>query len=242
MKKLFGQETYNSSNFDKLESSVGISPLNWLFAKFLLILNNCFKIDYYRSYRLLPGKFEIMSDGSWNVRGFCSPLGTVSALGMKTNKIVGVSVMINEGKYKNCNVTSKAMEGLGSEKRICEFLKNNGIVVTSFLHDGDGSAFNGVVKYFPQCLELRCINHAAKNMGKWAKEIFGERFGTKMRYSFWHACRNASLAPDPALQLRNEFVVMLNHFGGVHTLCRHHKDKSKPQKWYLDKSKVEILN
>ena len=183
---------------------------------------------------------EIMSDGCWNVRGFCSPLGTVSALGLKTKKIVGVSVLINEGKVKNCDVTSKAMEGLGTE-RICEFFQNNGINVKSFLHDGDGSAFNAVLKSFPACVEMRCINHAAKNIGKWATDVLGARFGPKIRYAFWFCCRNASKAPNPELELKNEFKEMLNHFGGIHTLCKHHKTGSKPQKWYLDAEKVEVL-
>lgn len=184
--------------------------------------------------------FKIMSDGSWNVRGFTSPLGTVSALGLNTKKVVGVSVLINEGKLQNCDVSSKAMEGLGTEK-ICKFFKDNGANVTDFLHDGDGSAFNGVLKYFPNSKELRCINHAAKNLGKWAKEVLGDRFSSKVRYAFWHACRNASNAPDPEFALKKEFEIMLNHFGGIHTICKHHTAQSKPQKWYLDAAKIEVF-
>ena len=187
-----------------------------------------------------PDTFNIIANRSRNVRGLSSPPVTVCALGMKTKKIVGVSILINEGKFKNCDVSSKAMEELGTE-RICEFFQNNNLRVTSFLHDGAGSSFNSALKFFPNCKELWCVNHAAKNIGKWAKETLGERFGFDVRYAFWCACRNASQAPNPEVELKNEFVVMLNHFGGLHTLCRHHKVPSKPQKCYLDIGKVDIL-
>ena len=106
-----------------------------------------------------------MSDCGWNFRGFTSPMGTVSVIGLRSHRMLAVCPLLNETKIANYKGTAKGMEGEGT-RRICQALKTNGLSIATFLHDGDSSSFSAVKEVFPEAKELFCINHAGKNLGK----------------------------------------------------------------------------
>jgi len=185
---------------------------------------------------------SVMSDCCWNVRGFNSPLGAVSMLGMTTKLVIAVEVMINRGMCKNTDVPSKAFEGEGTE-RICERLAKQGLKIEQFLHDGDSSSYASVKKIFENCKELRCINHAAKNFNKFCCETFGSRYSktnSKRFYNgFWNACRNSSYAADPNAALVKNIENMVNHYGGEHSACSH---PQRPKTYQKADLTTDMLN
>lgn len=136
------------------------------------------------------GHFHVMEDACWNQRGFSSSMGCCSFVGFFLHKVVGINIMINKGKLKNFDGNAKSMEGEGT-REICKIIMENNMVVELFLHDGDSSAYNAILEFFPDCTELRCANHASKNVGKWARKQFGNAWGTRIQAAFKYACTTA---------------------------------------------------
>lgn len=121
-------------------------------------------------------------DGSWMKRGRVSMIGFVSAIGMYTNKVIGIDVRCKycqscKGKAteelpcklgSNCGVnhrgSSGAMEPKGAISIIQDLAQKN-IHITEYLGDGDSRAFSLVKSTFNSIKKLECVNHIAKRMG-----------------------------------------------------------------------------
>ena len=59
---------------------------------------------------------EVMSDCGWNFRGFTSPMGTVSVIGLRSHRMLAVCPLLNETKIANYKGTAKGMEGEGTRR------------------------------------------------------------------------------------------------------------------------------
>lgn len=136
-----------------------------------------------------------MSDCCWSFRKR-SPMGNVTFLSLKTNKIIAVSPLINRSQYQNFDEKAKAMEGHGT-KLCCETLAEMGYTLVTFLHDGDSSSFSAVKGVFPDCKEQFCRNHTAKNLGKFAKEKMKTSAYKYIQAWFSKTSKNASVTEDP---------------------------------------------
>ncbi len=127
-------------------------------------------------------------DGSWMKRGRISMIGFVSAIGMYTNKVIGIDVRCKycqtcKGKGTEelpcklgpkCGInhrgSSGAMEPKGAVS-IINKLAQKGIKITEYLGDGDSKAFSLVKSTFGDDIKkLECVNHVAKRMGKRLQE------------------------------------------------------------------------
>lgn len=188
----------------------------------------------------------VLSDCGWNHRGFCSPMGTVTFIGAKSRKVIAVCPLINATKYKNYDGSSKSMEGAGTEL-LCKQFFDKGLKITEFLHDGDSSALNSVRKYFPDCVEKKCVNHYAKCIGKWAATNLGKPWRYRIQAAIATACREASKSENPMQEFAERLRIAQKHYKGEHDLCKHkfsidEKDNMTPKQLTLFHNKlVEIL-
>jgi len=139
----------------------------------------------------------VMSDACWNFKSkrYDSPMGTVTFIDVSNYKVVGVSYFINISKAANFDGPAKAMEGAGTDD-ICAKLKAQGFTVTHFLHDGDSSSWATIKQHFPECLELLCINHAAKNLGKFVYNQVDKEFRTNVQGWFKRVAVQSSKQPE----------------------------------------------
>ena len=168
-------------------------------------------------------KLKVQSDCCWNFRGRKSPMGCVSVLTEDGEKVLAVEVLINCTSIANFDGSAQAMEGEGT-LRICNKFKAAGYELSSFLHDGDSSSFKAVRSLFPSCVEKRCINHAAKNIGKRVMEAIDPAFQHRIRIFFWKCCRSSSLATNPQEDFLNQVQRGVLHYAGKHEQCVHSKE------------------
>ncbi len=123
-------------------------------------------------------------DGSWMKRGKVSLIGFVSAIGMYTNKVIGIDVRSKycqscKGKAtekmpcklgSECGVNHRGSSGAMEPKgavNIINTLAQKNIKITEYLGDGDSKAFSLVKSTFGDDIKkLECVNHVAKRMGK----------------------------------------------------------------------------
>jgi hypothetical protein len=112
---------------------------------------------------LLKGKKILLEvDCRWATKGYDAHEATVSGFG-EDGKLLIVVNLFREGKFKNCEVEAKGMEGLGV-KKICEILKSERIELATMLHDADSSSYNNARAIFPHLQEILCNNHTTKNI------------------------------------------------------------------------------
>jgi len=174
----------------------------------------------------------VMSDACWNFKSKRnnSPMGTVTFIDVASFKVVGVAYFINISKAANFDGTAKAMEGAGTEE-ICSKVKEQGYTVQFFLHDGDSSSISTVMKYFPECQELLCINHAAKNLGKFVYEKVDKEYRLNIQGWFKRVAVESSKQPKEKAEAYfvDNLEIMLMHYSGIHDCCKH-PDRSYSQK------------
>lgn len=101
-------------------------------------------------------------DCRWATRGFDAKEATVSGFD-EGGDLLTVVNLFREGKFKNCSLEAKGMEGFGV-KLTCEQLKEEGIELETMLHDADSSSYYNARSIFPNLKELYCNNHTAKNI------------------------------------------------------------------------------
>lgn len=181
----------------------------------------------------------VSSDCCWNSRNYKSSMGTVSVLGMSTNKIVGVHSMVNRTSAANYQGNAKSMERAGTLKIMLDY-KSAGYKVGAFLHDGDSSAMNSVREVFPECKELRCINHVIKNIIKEFKKKSGNNTHTDSCRKFLYGVFNeASGDKNPDIALHSGLERFLRHYSGDHKSCIH--SPTYTQKDALSAEEIQIL-
>jgi len=78
-----------------------------------------------------PEPLKVMSDCGWNFRGFKSPMGNVTVIGLHSHRILAVCPLLNETKIANYQGTAKGMEGEGT-RRICQSLKSKGLSIDNW--------------------------------------------------------------------------------------------------------------
>lgn len=124
---------------------------------------------------------EVSFDGSWQKRGFQSNNGFLSAISVKTGKILDIDCksrycnMCNHGYEtphdcrKNHTGSSGSMEPASAVSIYKRSLPKHGLRYVGYLGDGDSSAFKSVVESKPygdtDIYKLDCINHVAKRVG-----------------------------------------------------------------------------
>ena len=59
-----------------------------------------------KQVKYFPSWISAQSDCCWGVRGYNTPIGFVTMLELTTNKIIGVSYLINGGRKKNSSAKS----------------------------------------------------------------------------------------------------------------------------------------
>ena len=75
---------------------------------------------------------EAQSDCCWAVRGQKSPMGTTTFLSITSNKVIGISILINaKNRFNNFAGTSKAMEGAGTAAN-CNIIAKSGRKLVRF--------------------------------------------------------------------------------------------------------------
>ena len=135
---------------------------------------------------------SVSCDGSWQRRGFSSLNGVVTAISMKTGKVVDIEAMTRackacslkenlkkddplahahwrEGHVCNFNYHGSAgnMETVGT-KRIWErSIKINKLRYTKFYGDGDSKSYSNVCDVYPgvKVEKLECVGHVQKRVG-----------------------------------------------------------------------------
>ena len=107
------------------------------------------------------------ADAVWLTRGHYSRNGTFTVRNNMTGALLYYYHICQKGKDKLCDEdvykgTSKSAEGFGAD-RVFSLMDEDGINVECHVQDGDSTAGNALLKYFPNCHLLRCGNHVAKN-------------------------------------------------------------------------------
>ena len=107
------------------------------------------------------------ADAVWLTRGHYSRNCTFTVRNNMTGALLYYYHICQKGKDKLCNEnvykgTSKSAEGFGAD-HVFSLMDEDGINVECHIQDGDSTAGNAVLKYFPNCHLLRCGNHVAKN-------------------------------------------------------------------------------
>ena len=164
-------------------------------------------------------ELRIIEDICWNSRGCTSTMATVSFLGSKNQKVLGVHCILTKSKMKNFNGSSRGMEREGTQV-LSQWLKDNHVKPTHFLHDGNPKIMSVVNTAFPSCKEILCANHAAKHVGAWAYEHLspGHLWRLKIQKAFKHACKTAGASDD---EFRVRLAIMMEHYSGIHDSCKH---------------------
>lgn len=104
----------------------------------------------------------IIMDCRWGTTGFDAYEATVSAFHGESNTLLGIYNIYRRDPLKNFSGSAKGMEGFGV-KQLCLLFKQEGLNISTILHDGDSSAINNARSVFPTVTEWRCVNHVAKN-------------------------------------------------------------------------------
>ena len=126
------------------------------------------------------------------------------------------------------------MESEGT-RRICQWLQGKNYTIGTFLHDGDSSSYKAVLESFPEAVELFCVNHAGKNVGKFVTQSVSAE----------HSRRVSTYWKDAARKAPEDFIkrleTMLAHYGGTHDHCHHFSGRSYDQKDALTNDQLSLL-
>lgn len=140
-------------------------------------------------------------DGTWQRRGFSSLSGVVTAMSVKTGKVLDVEVMskscmscrmhAKEDKKSpsyqtwladhvpvcSCNYkgSSPNMEPVGAGRLFLRSVQNRGLFYTQYLGDGDSKSFKTVSELDPydgkEIVKLECVGHYQKRLGKGLRQL-----------------------------------------------------------------------
>lgn len=132
---------------------------------------------------------SVAFDGSWQKRGHTSLNGIVSAISLKSGKVLDVSVLSKYCKcpkrYDNLHLesckanymgTSGGMELSGVEEIFQRSIPEYNVRYIEYLGDGDSKAFDSINKIQPygpdiDLKKLECIGHVQKRMGRRLREL-----------------------------------------------------------------------
>lgn len=142
-------------------------------------------------------------DGSWQRRGFSSLTGVVSAMSVKTGKVLDVEVMSkscmscrkhsiedkNSLPYQawlaehtcssNYKGSSPNMEPIGAGRIFLRSVQNRGLLYTQYLGDGDSKSHKTVSELDPyngkEIVKLECVGHYQKRLGKALRQLVKDK-------------------------------------------------------------------
>lgn len=138
-------------------------------------------------------------DGTWQRRGFSSLVGVVTAVSVKTGKVLDVEVMTkdcmscrmyrkkdkNSPSYQtwktnhkcaiNYEGSSPNMEPVGAGRLFLRSIQLRGLTYSEYLGDGDSKSFKTVCDLDPydgiKIEKLECVGHYQKRVGKALRQL-----------------------------------------------------------------------